>query len=228
MAYSPVSHEYSYIRLIINNVGRTEATTETIKCEPENSIGKTADNNEMFENDNPNDREQLIEKLRAKGLPALEFDSGGGILHVIVPLLQSSKRGLEIHAQDSELRIELERALEYNPFYPHLFIATTSASTSCEIGLMGEDAYGEVISAYDWELIPDVELAVAIFEGFWNKRDEWLQKWMAGALNGPQSEQQEKSYKHLIAVLNKLGYYPKSREDAKRIAQALLDRGWEE
>jgi len=98
MAYSPVSHEYSYIRLIINNVGRTEATTETIKCEPENSIGKTADNNEMFENDNPNDREQLIEKLRAKGLPALEFDSGGGILHVIVPLLQSSKRGLEIHA----------------------------------------------------------------------------------------------------------------------------------
>ena len=73
-----------------------------------------------------------------------------------------------------------------------------------------------------------MELAVAVFEGFWNKRDEWLQKWMAGVLNGPQAEQQEKSYKHLIAVLNKLGYYPKSREDAKRIAQALLDRGWEE
>ncbi len=52
----------------------------------------------MFENDNPNDREQLIEKLQAKGLAAFEFDSGSGILHVIVPLLRSSERGLEIHA----------------------------------------------------------------------------------------------------------------------------------
>lgn len=182
----------------------------------------------MFDNDNPNDRAQLIEKLQAKGLPASEFDSGGGILHVIMPLLRSSEQGLEIHAQDSELRLELERALEYNPYHPHLFIATNCSRTSCEIGLMGEDAYGEVISTYDWELIPDVKLAAAIFEGFWSNRDEWLQKWMAGALNGPQAEQQEKSYKHLIAVLNKLGYYPKSREDAKRIAGKLLDRGYEE
>ena len=182
----------------------------------------------MFENDNPRDRAQLIEKLQVKGLPAFEFDSGGGILHVIVPILWSSEGGLEIYAQDSELRIELERALEYNPYHPHLFIATNNLRTSCEIGLMGEDAYGEVISTYDWELIPNVKLAAAIFEAFWNKRDDWLQKWMAGALNGPQAEQQEKSYKHLIAVLNKLGYYPKSREDAKRIAGKLLDRGYEE
>jgi hypothetical protein len=189
--------------------------------------GKTADNNEMFDNDNPNDREQLIEKLQAKGLPASEVDSGGGI-HVIVPLLRSSERGLEIYAQDSELRLELERALEYNPYHPHLFIATTSSSTCCEIGLMGEDAYGEVISTYDWELIPNVELAAAIFEGFWNKRDEWLQKWMAGALNGIQAEIVEQNYKHLIAVLNQLGYYPRSREEAKGIAGKLLDRGYEE
>ena len=118
MADSPVSHEFSYIRLIINSGGRTEAMIEEIKYGSENSIGKTANNNEMFENDNSNDREQLIEKLRAKGLPASEFDSGGGILHVIVPLLRSSERGLEIHTQDSELRIELERALEYNPSIP--------------------------------------------------------------------------------------------------------------
>jgi hypothetical protein len=182
----------------------------------------------MFENDNSNDREQLIEKLRAKGLPASEFDSGGGTLHVIVPLLRSSERGLEIQTQDSELRIELEHALEYNPYHPHLFIATNNLRASCEIGLMGEDAYGEVISVYDWELIPDVDLAVAIFEGFWNKRDEWLQKWMAGALNGTQAEIVEQNYKHLIAVLNQLGYYPRSREEAKRIAGKLLDRGYEE
>jgi hypothetical protein len=182
----------------------------------------------MFENDNPNDREQLIEKLQAKGLPAFEFDSGGGILHVIVPILRSSEQGLEIHAQDSKLHLELERALAYNPYHPHLFIATTSSRTSCEIGLMGEDAYGEVISTYDWELIPDAKLAVAIFEGFWNKRDEWLQKWMAGVLNGTQAEIVEKSYKHLVAVLNQLGYYPRSREEAKRIAGKLLDQGYEE
>jgi hypothetical protein len=182
----------------------------------------------MFENDNPNDREQLIEKLQAKGLPAFEFDSGGGILHVIVPLLRSSEQGLEIHAQNSELHLELERALEYNPYYPHLFIATNCSRASCEIGLMGEHAYGEVISTYDWELIPDVELAAAIFEGFWNKRDEWLQKWMAGALNGTQAEIIEKSYKHLVAVLNRLCYYPRSREEAKGIAGKLLDRGYEE
>jgi hypothetical protein len=182
----------------------------------------------MFQNDNPNDRKQLLEKLQAKGLPASEFDSGSGIRHVVVPLLQLSERGLEIHAQDNELRLELERALEYNPYHPHLFIATNNLRTSCEIGLMGEDAYGEGISTYDWEAIRDVKLAAAIFEGFWNKRDEWLQKWMLGDLNSPQAEQQEKSYKHLIAVLNKLGYYPKSREGAKRIAQALIDRGWEE
>jgi hypothetical protein len=182
----------------------------------------------MFENDNPNDREQLIERLQAKGLPAFEFDSNGGILHVIVPLLRLSEHGLEIHAQDNELRLELGRTLEYNPYHPHLFIATNHLRTSCEIGLMGEDAYGEVISTYDWELIPDVELAAAIFEGFWNKRDEWLQKWMAGALNGTQAEIVEKSYKHLIAVLNNLGYYPRSREEAKRMAGTLLERGYEE
>ncbi len=182
----------------------------------------------MFENDNSIDREQLIEKLQAKGLPAFEFDSGGGSLHVIVPLLRSIERGLEIHAQDSEVRLELERALEYNPYHPHLFIATNNLRTSCEIGLMGEDAYGEVISTYDWELILDVELAAAIFEGFWNKRDEWLQKWMAGNLNGTQAEIEEKSYKHLISVLNQLGYYPRSREEAKRIARTLLERGYEE
>ena len=182
----------------------------------------------MFQNDNPNDREQLIEKLQAKGLPALEFDSGSGILHVIVPLLRSGERGLEIHAQDSELRIELERTLEYNPYHPHLFIATNNLRTPCEIGLLGEDAYGEVISTYDWELIRDVELATAIFEGFWNKRDEWLQKWMAGALNGTQAEIVEQNYQHLIAVLNQLGYYPRSREEAKRIAGTLLEQGYEE
>jgi hypothetical protein len=182
----------------------------------------------MFENNNPEDRAKLIEKLQAKGLLASEFDSGSGMIHVIVPLLRSSEHGLEIHAQDSELRTEFELALQYNPYHPHLFIATNSLQTSCEIGLMGEDAYGEIISTYDWESIPDLEQAAAIFTGFWKNRDEWIKMWMDGKLNGPAAERVEESYKNLIALLNKHGYYPRSREQAKRIAQKLLDRGWKE
>jgi hypothetical protein len=51
---------------------------------------------------------------------------------------------------------------------------------------------------------------------------------MAGDLNGTQAEIVEQNYKHLIAVLNQPGYYPRSREEAKRIAGKLLDRGYEE
>ena len=182
----------------------------------------------MFENNNPNDREALIERLKAKGLPAFEFDSGSGMMQVIVPILQSGEHGLEINVQDSEVRTELERALEYNPYHPHLFIATNSLRTSCAIGLMGEDAFGEVISTYDWEFIPDLEQAVGIFMGMWNHRDGWIKLWMNGSLNGPAAERVEKSYRNLIALLNEHGYYPKSREQAKRIAKKLIDRGWEE
>ena len=34
------------------------------------------------------------------------------------------------------------------------------------------------------------------------------------------------AYQNLFAVLNKLGYYPESAEEAKRIARELLAKGW--
>jgi hypothetical protein len=42
------------------------------------------------------------------------------------------------------------------------------------------------------------------------------------------AERIDLAYKNLIALLNKHGLYPKTRLEAKRMANALLDRGWEE
>jgi len=137
----------------------------------------------MFENDNPEDREELIKRLIARGLPAFEFNSGGAIIHVVVPLVQSTESGFETNAQDGGIISELESVLKNNPYDPHLFIATNSLRTSCEIGMMGEDAYGNFVSTDDWEHAPDIETAQAIFERFWNGRDEWIRRWVASKLN---------------------------------------------
>jgi hypothetical protein len=42
------------------------------------------------------------------------------------------------------------------------------------------------------------------------------------------AERVDRAYEKLIALLNRLGYYPKTRADAKRIAKELLDQGWQE
>jgi hypothetical protein len=42
------------------------------------------------------------------------------------------------------------------------------------------------------------------------------------------AERVDRAYEKLIALLNRLGYYPKIRAEAKRIAKELLDQGWEE
>jgi len=42
------------------------------------------------------------------------------------------------------------------------------------------------------------------------------------------AERVERAYEKLVAFLNRLGYYPKSREEAKKLARDLLDQGWEE
>ena len=42
------------------------------------------------------------------------------------------------------------------------------------------------------------------------------------------AESVDRAYEQLIATLNSLGYYPRTRADAKRIAKELLDQGWEE
>jgi hypothetical protein len=42
------------------------------------------------------------------------------------------------------------------------------------------------------------------------------------------AERIDRAYTNLIAMLNKLGYYPKTRTEAKKLAKELLDQGWEE
>ena len=42
------------------------------------------------------------------------------------------------------------------------------------------------------------------------------------------AERIDRAYKKLIASLNRLGYYPETRAEAKRIAKELLDQGWQE
>jgi hypothetical protein len=42
------------------------------------------------------------------------------------------------------------------------------------------------------------------------------------------AERTDQAYKNLIAVLNKHGYYPETRAEAKKIAKELLAQGWEE
>ena len=132
----------------------------------------------MFENDNPENRKELIQRLITMGLPALEFDSGGGIIHVVVPLLQSDDLGFEVNAEGAELISEINAYLADNQFDPHLFIATNSLRTPCEIGLMGENADGEFVSTNDWEFAPEIDDAQRIFEKFWKDRDAWLKRWM--------------------------------------------------
>jgi len=137
----------------------------------------------MFENDNPQDRRKLVNRLRQISMPASEWESGGGIIHVIVPLLQEGGSGFEINAESEDLILELQTALENNPYNPYLYIATNSLRTSCEIGLMGEDAYGNFVTTKDWEYAPEIKKAELLFEDFWKERDAWLKKWILGGLS---------------------------------------------
>jgi hypothetical protein len=107
---------------------------------------------------------------------------GGDITHVIVPLLQEGEEGYEINAENGDLALDLHAALEYGARNPHLFIATNSLETSCEIGLIGEDVYGAVVGSEHWEHAAGVEDAIGLFENFWQNGDEWLRKWVEGEL----------------------------------------------
>jgi hypothetical protein len=41
------------------------------------------------------------------------------------------------------------------------------------------------------------------------------------------AERVDRAYANLIAMLNRLGYYPETRAEAKKIAEELLTQGWE-
>lgn len=140
----------------------------------------------MFDNDAPLQRGNLIEALRATGLEAGEWDSGGGIMHVIVPLLNLYTDPPTICAQDPGLRSKLEVGLQAWLHSASLYIATNSLRTACEIGLVGDDGQtGAQVTTADWEHVDSLEEAVSLFQGYWDERDKWLEAFLRGDINTP-------------------------------------------
>ncbi len=138
----------------------------------------------MFDNDDPEQREELIQALQAAGLEAGEWDSGGGITHVIVPLLDPYSDPPTINAQDPSLRPGLEGGLRAWPHEASLYIATNSLQTTCDIGLMGSDGRtGDQVATANWEHVNSLEEAVSLFQQLWDERDRWLGAFLAGEIN---------------------------------------------
>lgn len=131
----------------------------------------------MFENDNPEDREKLVEELIRHDLNAFEWNSGGGIYHVIVPLINPYDDSISIHAQDKNLVEEMQANIANWPDDTYLFIATNSLQSDCEIGLMGQSGKnGNPVSSPDWKFINYLDEAVKEFQSIWEDRDEWIGK----------------------------------------------------
>ena len=137
----------------------------------------------MFDNDDPRQRESLVQALHSAGLDAWEFNSGGGIMHVIVTLLDGTVNPPVISAQSSKLRAALENALKTWPHDSTLYIATNSLQSECDIGLMGNDGRTDAqVTAPDWKHVDSLEEAIPVFQEFWSKRDNWLTAFIAGQL----------------------------------------------
>jgi len=131
----------------------------------------------MFENDNPEDREKLVEELIKHDPNAFEWNSGGGIYHVIVPLINPYDDSISIHAQDKNLVEEMQANIAEWPDETYLYISTNSLQSDCEIGLMGQSGNtGNPVSSPDWKFINALDEAVKEFQSIWEDRDEWIKK----------------------------------------------------
>jgi len=120
---------------------------------------KTIDNLAVeFDNDQPDHRRALIEALRADGLDVYEYHSGGGCMHVAVDLV-NDKGGEDLFQ-----------------------IATGSAASSCDVGLMGWNENGNVQSR-SWVQTATLSEAVAVFQRFWGERNYWIAQFVSGNLD---------------------------------------------
>ena len=138
----------------------------------------------MFDNDNPAHRNALIQALQSSGLEAAEYTSGGGIMHVIVTLLDSYTDPPTINTTDRNLGMELESRLASWSHEAFLCIATGSANEPCEVGLFGYNGQtGGQVELPEWEEANSLQEAEALFWQFWNERDRWLELLLAGKLD---------------------------------------------
>lgn len=137
----------------------------------------------MFDNDDPEQRTSLIQALQAVGLDAWELNSGGGVMHVIVTLLDGTVYPPVISAQDPGLRASLEDVVKTWPHDSTLYIATNSLQSECDIGLMGNDGRTDAqVAMSEWKHADSLEEAVSVFQQIWYERDQWLEALIAGQL----------------------------------------------
>jgi hypothetical protein len=137
----------------------------------------------MFDNDDPIQRGHLIRALAAASLGAREFNSGGGIMHVAIAVLNTSVEPPIISAQDPNLRTRLQRTIKTWPHESTLYIATNSLRINCEIGLVGNDGRtGNQVASTEWKYVDSIEEAVSIFQQLWSERDKWLGDFIEGKL----------------------------------------------
>ena len=136
-----------------------------------------------FENDDPSHREVLIQALDSAGLNASEFNSGGDIMHVLVPLIDPYSNSGINSAENPETAQKTAAYLKKCKEDASLYIATGSAASSCDIGFIGDDGCGNQIGSPLWEHAETLDDAVNIFLKLWQERDHWLQEFMEGKLS---------------------------------------------
>ena len=136
-----------------------------------------------YDNNNPDHRILLVEALKERGIPAFEWNSGGGIYHVIVPLISDSESNPEINSEDSTLVSIVLNILKRSSYNPFLFIATNSLRTSCDIGLMGEDPNtGDQVGSINWIYAAELKGVIKQIQKHWDKRDILIKSWVEGSL----------------------------------------------
>jgi len=112
----------------------------------------------QIDNDEPAHRAALIEALRAEGMEAYEYHSGGGVMHVVVDLVNEEGN---------------ENLLQ---------IATGSVASLCDVGLMGWNDNGNVQSP-DFTHTPTVRDTVKAFKNYHADGEAWIRRFHSSELD---------------------------------------------
>jgi hypothetical protein len=137
----------------------------------------------MFDNDEPEDREQLVQSLALRGLYATEYASNGRTRRVMVPLVDTRKDPPLINAEKPEVAERVQAFIASSAGPANLYLVTGSTSTNCDIGFIGEDGRGGKVEFTTWEHAGTLEEAVHIFLRLWKRRDVVLQALVDGKLS---------------------------------------------
>jgi hypothetical protein len=121
-------------------------------------MGSSIDPGIEIDNDEPAHRQALTEALRAEGLDAYEYHSGGGCMHVVVDLV--SEDGGENLLQ----------------------IATGSVASQCDVALMGWNEHSNVQSN-DWIRALTLRDAVVAFKRYWSEQEALVDRFRRGEMN---------------------------------------------